>query len=660
MLARATRLLARLRHANPLPPRRWCDELRDTGVSAGDWVSARSASSRLYVGLPEEKVRRLVTTYPDLVTATVRAADRVLRHEFDLLGSGPFTPLDPDRRPGDGGYRPIDWYLDPIQGLRFPRGIPRDTFNLETMRPERADIKLPWELARCQHWPLLGQAYCLTGDRRYAEEIARELDDFMEANPIGTAVNWSCTMDVALRAANWALALELIRSCIMPPAFWETAYQALFDHGVFIEGHLENTYEVTSNHFLSNVVGLFYVAAVFRDLPQGQAWDRQCRTWLETELAVQVLSDGADYESSVPYHRLVTELFLGAARVADVSGAPLPSGMLVRLRSMVDFLLAVLRPDGLMPQVGDADDGRLHVLSAYGEWNPQDARHLLGPAGCLFHNAGWMAIAGRTGRWEAEWWGLDPSSLLEAENPPQPTLQHFPQAGLTVMRRDRDYLLVTNGRVGTNGFGNHKHNDLLAFEYHVDGEPIIVDAGSYVYTPDPSARNLFRSTAYHNTVVVDGEEQNELNAEMLFRMFEKASPEHLIAVDRGDTLEYRGRHKGYTRLREPVLHERVFIWQRSKRTLEITDAFDGTGQHRLRWHFHFAPGVTVELREPGEFDVRSPRGLLHMTAPSTLHPSIGPGWYSPSYGIREPCLVLEIDGLEPLASRRAFTFLITG
>ena len=76
-----------------------------------------------------------------------------------------------------------------------------------------ADIKLPWELARCQHWPLLGQAYRLTGDDRFAAEIARELRDFMEANPIGIGVNWTCTMDVALRAANWAIALELIRPC---------------------------------------------------------------------------------------------------------------------------------------------------------------------------------------------------------------------------------------------------------------------------------------------------------------------------------------------------------------------------------------------------------------------------------------------------------------
>ena len=62
--------------------------------------------------------------HPDLVRATIDAAARVLRHEFDLLGSGPYTPVDPDRPADASGYRPIDWYLDPVSGLRFPRGVP--------------------------------------------------------------------------------------------------------------------------------------------------------------------------------------------------------------------------------------------------------------------------------------------------------------------------------------------------------------------------------------------------------------------------------------------------------------------------------------------------------------------------------------------------------
>src|SRR2546428_597443 len=178
-------------------------------------------------------------------------------------------------------------------------------------------------------------------------------------------------------------------------------------------------------------------AAATRDLPQGASWDRQCCAWLAQEMDVQVLPDGADFESSVPYHRLVTELFLGAARLGDDHGRPLPDTMLARVRAMVDFLGAVVRPDGLMPQVGDADDGRVHILSGYGTWYPQDPRHLFGPAGCPFYTRERMALADDRTVWESVWWGFDPPAI-----PPRPAtvkngVRHFAHAGLTVGREGR-------------------------------------------------------------------------------------------------------------------------------------------------------------------------------------------------------------------------------
>jgi uncharacterized heparinase superfamily protein len=643
-----------------MPPRQWSDELADAGVSAADWVANRLAERRLYVGIGDETVEALRTHFPEHVRSTLEAASKVLAHEFNLLGSGRFVPRDPDRPADADGYEPIDWYLDPISQLRFPRGIAIADWTLDRMRPGLADIKLPWELARCQHWPLLGQAYRLTRDDRFAREIARELQDFTEANPIGTAVNWACTMDVALRAANWALAFELVHDCAsLTASFWSGAYRALFDHGTFIEGHLENNYEVTSNHFLSNVVGLFFVAAVFGDLPCGRIWNTRCREWLAHELDVQVLPDGADYESSVPYHRLVAELFLGAARLADSRGRPFPNLFLDRLRSMIDFLVSVMRPDGLMPQVGDADDGRLHILTQYGTWNPQDARHLLGPAACMFDHPGWMTRAGAAGRCESIWWGLEPARLSSAGSVASPPLRHFPRAGVTVMRRDTDYLLITNGVVGTAGFGNHKHNDLLGFEYHVRGTPVLVDAGSYVYTSDPAARNSFRSTMSHNTVSIDGEEQNEFKPDWLFRMFEKAVPEHVSVVESADAIEYRGRHNGYARLPDPVVHDRTFTLSPVTGLLTIVDRFEGRGPHRLRWHFHFAPGVEVVSAGGGRFDVCAGQSRITMIADAALQPTIVPAWYSSSYGVRIHCTALEFDVATSIDGRREYRFQIT-
>ena len=46
---------------------------------------------------------------------------------------GPFVPRDPDRA-AIGPYQPLDWYLDPVQQLRFPSGVPYKEWKLYEMR----------------------------------------------------------------------------------------------------------------------------------------------------------------------------------------------------------------------------------------------------------------------------------------------------------------------------------------------------------------------------------------------------------------------------------------------------------------------------------------------------------------------------------------------
>ena len=634
------------------------EDVEATGTTRDAWIEHRRSMGWSYLDLAAARSDAIAARFEARAVATVNAADRVIRHEFDLLGSGPFRPVDRSA-PRTAAYEPIDWLLDPVSRLRFPGRVPYKQWNLEKMRPGLADIKLPWELARCQHWLTLAQAWRLTALDRYAQEIADELSDFARANPVGVGIHWTCTMDAAIRAANWALALDVIRGvAVMPSRFWIDGYEALFDHGVFIENNLENTYEVTSNHFLSNVVGLYYLSAAFAGLPSADRWRIRAREWLEQEIRTQVLDDGADYESSIPYHRLVTELFLGAARLARHRGEPLSDEYERKLKQMVEFLVAVMRPDGLMPQIGDADDGRLHILSDYGGWQPQDARHLLGPAARHFDVDAWLALSGEVGEWEAAWWGFSPAP---ATRPPTVAVRsnHFPHAGLTVLREGTHYAIVTNGKVGTGGFGNHKHCDQLGFEYHLRGVPLLVDPGSHVYTSNPDSRNLFRSTRSHNTLMVDDEEQHEIRPEWLFRMFERAKPEHLAWVDREDAAEYVGRHSGYSRLTAPVVHERRVTLRRTDGALHIDDHVDGTGDHRLSWHFHFAPGVAVVPVSDNRFELSASGVRAMLEVPTDLIASLFTASYSPSYGILRPCAAIDATTQVRIDGRRSWAFSVT-
>ncbi len=636
------------------------DDLVSAGTSRVAWCRRRRERGSLYSSISIDALDRLRATFTGRTHDTVTAGERILRHEFDLLGSGVFVPADPDR-PARGSYQPIDWYVDPVRQLRFPRGVPYKQWNLYEMRPKNADIKYPWELGRCQHWGTLGQAFRLTGDERFAAEIAGELDDFVEANPVGVGVNWTCTMDVALRAVSWSIGLELIReSRSLDEPFWERAYSALFDHGAFIRNNLENTYEVTSNHFLSNVLGLQFVGAVFDGLPHGDAWTAFARAALEQEMIVQVLPDGADYESSIPYHRLVAELFLGAARLADHQVRPLSSDYRARLHKMLAYFAAVTRPDGLMPQVGDADDGRLHVFDGYGTASPQDGRHLFGPASAMFDEPAWLALAGDVGAWEAAWWGLDVEALAPAPPPGQWRGDLFPNAGVAVTTSaDGHYLIVTNGVVGTNGFGNHKHNDQLSFEYHHRGVPLVVDPGSYVYTSDADARNQFRATAFHNTVCIDGVEQNELRPDWLFRLFETSRAEHVSFDDRAAAFEYVGRHHGYERLPQPVLHERTVRLLKPSGTLVLIDRLSGTGEHDVRWHFHLASGVDAQCVDATTLALVSSGQRWNLTMPAGLRATIEPSSYSPSYGVKRPCVALNISSRVRLDGDSSYEFTVS-
>ncbi len=389
------------RHSQPLPESpTFAQEVAAAGGFSG-WLERRRKNDRQFVEMALGSLPALRTAAPDAVRTAMQVATAVRGHVFALLGSGPFEPVDPDRPARSDGYRPIDRALDPVRGLRVPLGCAHGDWNLLEMRPGNADIKYPWELGRCQHLLALGQAHLLArcedgGEEAdgFAIELLAQCEDFIAANPVGTGVNWTCTMDVALRAANWCLALALVKDCAaLPRDRLEAVYGHLHQTGLFIVCNLEDKYEVTSNHFLSNLVGLHILAGEFADLDFGRAWDGFARKRLEEEIVLQVLDDGADYESSIPYHRLVTELFLGSWRLSQLQGRPLSDGYRARLIRMVDFLAATLKPDGRIPVIGDADDGRLMIPGRYGRWDPRDGRQLLCAAALALGQPRWLAWA---------------------------------------------------------------------------------------------------------------------------------------------------------------------------------------------------------------------------------------------------------------------------
>lgn len=515
----------------------------------------------------------------------IARARALAEHRFDLLGSGPVSL----------GER-IDWQLDFKSGRRWPLD---HISQLRISYPDDSDIKVPWELSRFQHLPLLAAAHRLTGQRGWLEEIGAQLTDWIAANPVEFGANWACTMDVAIRASNWIAALALVGDAVENESWLQPVLASLLLHGRFIRSHLEYA-PVRGNHYLSDVVGLLPVAALFSGGGEGQRWIRWATGELVSELSHQIRSDGCDHEASIPYHRLVAELFVCGVQAVDaLNPGSLSAADRARVERMLDFTADYTRPDGLAPQVGDADDGRFLPLGDYGG-DPRSHLHLFAQAKRRFQ----------------------PASECAA----------YPQGGYWVMRFQDLYVLVRCGDVGVGGLGSHAHNDALSFELACGEQPLVIDPGSYLYTANPTERNRFRSTAFHSTLQIDGVEQNPLSDTALFAMEDRRRAEMLSwSTSQGGAL-FCGRHHGYGELEEPATHVRTLELDGPCKRLTITDVVHSSTAHDLRWSFPLAPCdlQVSDDRAVAAFD----GGVLLELRGAGLRFEAQEGWISPSYGKR--------------------------
>ena len=571
-------------------------------------------------------------SYAEYEGLIIEVANQVCEHKFDLLGAG-VTDL------GDK----IDWHVDFKTGHRYTP----DKFYLDfhpAAYPGGHDIKVPWELSRCQHFVWLGQAYWFTGDETYAREFVGQVLDWIAQNPPQLGVNWASTMDVAIRVVNWLWGYYFFHTspALHDAAFLLPFFKSLLIHGRHIRRNLERSALFTGNHYLSNIVALVYLGYLLPEFKEAERWRTFGLRELEREMFKQVYADGVNFEASVSYHRLVLEMSLSATILAQLHGHTFSSQYLARLEKMVEFILYATEPDGTVPLIGDNDNGRLHRLKVWKdrarEW--ADYRYLLAIGAVLFEREDFAIAAGQ--QWEeALWiWGERAiafrNKIMGNEHAPLKLASRgFRVAGLYVMRHQDVYMLVDAGSNGQNGEGGHAHNDALSFEVNVGGQKLLVDPGVYVYTADYEMRNIFRSTAYHNTVSVDGEEQNRLYAWNLFRLGDEANPQ----VNQWETTAefdlFDAEHTGYRRLSAPIQHRRQIFFNKEQPVYWlIRDHLTGEGEHTFECFFHvgeatlhFLTPLVVEL--VGQADARLAVVPLQTTG---LTVTVEDTYQAPGYG----------------------------
>ncbi|MCA1707519.1 MAG: heparinase II/III family protein [Actinobacteria bacterium] len=572
-------------------------------------------------------------------TALLRAADDLLAGRWEFFGVARPDILEPD------------WFLDPATGRRAPQH--RYAFDVDhRSEAETGNVKQVWELSRHHHLTLLSAAWFLTGDDRYAEVVARQLQSWWEENPFLSGVHWTSGIELGVRLISWAWIRRLLQGWPGVDVLFEENELAVRQ----VRWHQEYLAAFRSfgssgnNHVIAEAAGQLVASCAFpwyRDTPR---WRQQAAELLERELDRNTFPSGVNRELATDYHRFVTELGLVAAIEAGRAGHPLADATWARLCRMMDVAAALCDTSLQPPRQGDGDDGRALVLDT-------------------FHASPWFSLlalgAGVFGA--GPWWPGEPAADVRSTlvlalaggrrdvgHRSERRPSHFPDAGITILRtQESDHQLWCRCDGGPHGYlsiAAHAHADALSIEVRESGVEILSDPGTYCYHGEPRWRAYFRSTLAHNTLELGGLDQSEMAGPFLWASQGRTTLLQASVHEDDGTQEWSAEHDGYTRLDPPAVHRRTVRLDRSCRRLSIVDHVETVGRHRCRLAFHLGPSVNVMLEGAVAFlqwPAVEGSGTATLRLADTLEwtahrgetdPIMG--WYSSTFGSKQPAFTL--------------------
>jgi hypothetical protein len=564
---------------------------------------------------------------PSESDSVIESAEQIRARRFDLLGY----------RGLSCGDREIEWHRDPVHGIAAPNEpwfcVPYLNFS------RTGDHKIVWELSRHQHLMLLARAWLYTGDGQFLNTLQSMWEGWRKANPYPMGINWASTLEVGIRCLSWIWVDQLTDGAAdFPESLRRRLREGIGECAVYIERYV-STYFAPNTHLLGEMLALFFVGVLYPEFERAQLWREYGWRVLLQESERQVREDGFHFEQSVYYHIYALDMFIHARILAARNGIFVPDSY-DRTLSLMAEGLATISAGGAVPRFGDDDGGRLF------DGRRNRSEHLRDPmaaAAILYHRGDWK-VAGDDLQEETIWLlGVDGIRVFDQlpTAPNVPRSRAFAASGYYTLASENGLAVIDAGPHGW-GRGGHGHADALSLQLNAGGRAWLTDPGTGSYPSEKPERELFRGTAAHNTLEVDGRSQ--------------ADPVHAFAwgshpVTRvhcwhnGKRIAlFHGAHDGYTRMTPPVTHERwVISWHDD--LWMVTDRAAGEGVHRLDLRWHIAPECTVTPGNANVWRLTAGQETMEIIASADKQWSAAceAGIWSPSYGAVIPAPVLHFS-----------------
>lgn len=330
----------------------------------------------------------------------------------------------------------------------------------------------------------------------------------------------------------------------------------------------------TGNHLIYEGLALVYAGTCLGDYFQARTWRELGRRILETAMRHQVTDDGLNSERCTNYHLITGTNFLKAWVLGKKTGQEFSASYQQQLMKMAMVAHRLRGADSGFFALGDSD----RMQGSSREEREAEAFAELGRILC---DDTCISEPGLELQWLLAGVQFDSSektreSLVKAA---------ISCGGYHILTREQGSRLVFDaGPFGLPGASHHGHADSLSFEVHLPKVRFLVDPGGFSYV-DGTARAFARSTAAHNTVVIDDKDSTPIIGPFGFGKGAQARLVDLGRFDWGFILTTE--HDGYARLASPVIHRRALAWLTDRPfALVVLDRLEGKNFHKIEAFFH--------------------------------------------------------------------------
>ena len=446
--------------------------------------------------------------------------------------------------------------------------------------PDKIDWNLPdmpqlwrFNLHYFDYARVLGTAHQLTSDEKHYRYFKALVMHWIRQNSAGRGDGWH-PYTVSLRLVNWIYAFSLFDQLIEEDAdFRVLLLTSVYTQARYLASNLE--YHVLGNHLLENARALVF-AGLFFDGKRAGKWLKEGMEILWQQAGEQILDDGGHFELSLMYHSIVLHNYLECINILEINGREIPAKVISAVEKMLIFQREILHPDGMNPLLNDSalDVGPrpLDVLAFGSAVFKKDL------------------------------------SICESSHSP---VTSFVNSGYYILRNDKQgsFVIIDCGKPCPEYLPAHAHADILNYEMSLDGQRFIVDSGVYEYKPG-MCRDYFRSTAAHNTVTVNGQNQSDVWGS--FRVGKRGRPLEASLIDKDGVKIFRGVHDSYCQ-RFNIIHTRYFaeVYNSYWVVIDELDIEPGDREpFRSDSYIHFHPAVSLQDKSEKSITLQSVSGLV--------------------------------------------------